>query len=267
MAIIRYGAGVTEIVGSIGGWTFQKNSSGNIIRMRPRQKKVPTAKQSIARNKHIKYLEQYQSLSLEKKQLWAAYAELYNKENAFGQQKKITGQNWFESVNFKLHSIDKEEITTPPIYELPISVQSYTIELTSEKIFIQFLVPFLSTNASLIISTTHPVSLISKNIQAYYRETLIDNTEAHFKIDITEAFKSTHKIPYPPSAHAYGFLVSVMIQTVHKDSGITSAGLIQQKSLTLPGVGINLWIIEDTFIVAPGIGIGYLLIDSSFYVF
>lgn len=267
MAIIRYGAGVTEIVGSIGGWTFQKNPTGNIIRLRPRQKKNPTEKQSIARNNHIKYLQEYQALSLEKKQLWRDYAELHNKENAFAQTKKLTGQNWFESTNHRLKSTNQAEIKIPPTYELPVTVPSYSINLTKDKFEIVLDGPFYILYTSLIISTTYPVSLITKNIQASYRLTYIENSMGYTIIDITEYFKATHKIPYPPSQNSYGFLVSVMIQTVNRKSGIASAGLIKQKSLTLLGIGINAWKIEDTFIVYPGIGLGYVLIDSSFYVF
>lgn len=267
MAIVRYGAGITEIVGSIGGWTFQKNPAGNIIRLRPRQKKYPTEKQSIARNNHIKYLQQYLSLSLTNKRLWSSFAELHTKDNIFGQSKTLTGQNWYEAINYNLHLIGQSETQAPPDYELPVAVPEYSVNITDEKIEVVFDPPADPEDTSIIIRTTFPTSVLSENIQQYMRLTLVQESGPYDTIDITEAYEITHRIPYPPSPVAYCYLISVIIQAVNKNSGIASVGLIKQNSLSLPADGINVWIIEDTFIVQPGIGIGYMLIDSSFFVF
>ena len=267
MAIVRYGAGITEIVGSIGGWTFQKNPAGNIIRLRPRQKKYLTEKQSIARNNHIKYLQSYLDLPLAKKQLWSDFAELHTKDNIFGQSKTLTGQNWFEAINYNLHLIGQSEIQVPPDYELPVAVPEYSVNLTDEKIEVVFDPPVDPADTSIIIRTTFPTSVISKNVQAYNRITLVQESGPYNTIDITEAYKETHKIPYPPSPVAYCYLISVIVQTVNKNSGIASVGLIKQNSLILPAEGIGAWIIDDTFIVQPGIGIGFMYIDSSFFIY
>lgn len=267
MAIVRYGAGITEFIGSIGGWTFQRNAAGSIVRLRPIQKKRITEKQSIAVNKHIGYLQLYSVLSLTNKRLWSDFAELHTKYNLFGQLKTLTGQNWFESINYNLQLADQMSVSIPPAYKLPVNVPNYSVNLTDEKIELIFDEPADPPNNYLIIRTTFPITSISKSIQSYIRLTLIHKSFPVTKIDITAAYKETHEIDWPPSPDPYRFIVSVMVQTVDITSGIASVGLIKQDSLYLPSRGIGIWIIEDTFIVQYGIGIDYMVIDYNFFVF
>jgi len=267
MATVRYGAGITEFVGSIGGWTFQRNASGAIVRTRPRQKKFPTPKQSVARNNHIKYLQLYSILSASKKHLWNLYAELYTKDNMFGQTKQLTGQNWFESINYNLELINQPLVTTPPTHYLPVEVPNYSVNLTDEKIEIVFDRPSDPENTSLIIRTTYPVAATSESINRYIRLTQIKESGPYDVIDLTDSFITTHEIPYPPSPEGYNFSIFVMVQTVNTISGISSVCLIKSNSIHLPFEGINVWIIEDTFTIRAGVGIDYEIIDSTFYVF
>jgi hypothetical protein len=249
MAIIQYGAMVTAIRGSIGGWTFQKNPAGNIIRLRPRQKKYPTEKQSIARNNHVKYLQAFLDLPIAKKELWRDFAELHTKDNIFGQNKTLTGQNWFEAINYNLHLIGQAEVQDPPTYELPVSVPNYSVNLSRTKIEIIFDPPVNPPDTSIIVRTTFPVSVITKSLQQYNRITLVQDSGPYSTIDITAAYEDTHKIPYPPSSDSYCYIISAIVQTVNKNSGIASAGLIKSKSVVRPAGGIGFWIIGETFIV------------------
>lgn len=267
MAIVKYGGGIAEFVGSIGGWTFQRNAAGSIVRTRPGQKKFPTPKQSVSRNNHIKYLQLYSILSASKKHLWNLYAELYTRDNMFGQTKKLTGQNWFESINYNLQLINQPLVTIPPTHYLPVTVPNYSVNLTDDKIEIVFDRPQYLENTSLIIRTTYPIFVTSNSINRYIRLTQIEESDPFDVIDLTSSWITTHELPYPPSPEAYNFSIFVMVQTVNKISGIASVGLIKQNFIHLPIEGINKWIIEDTFTVRAGIGIDYEIIDSTFYVF
>lgn len=249
MAIVQYGAEITAIRGSIGGWTFQKNPAGNIIRLRPGQRKNPTEKQSIARNNHVKYLQSFLNLSIAQKELWRDFAELHTKDNIFGQSKTLTGQNWFEALNYNLNLIGQPEVQIPPTYELPVSVPNYNVNLTRTKIEIIFDPPADPPDTSIIVRTTFPVSVITKSLQQYNRITLVQDSGPYSTIDITAAYEETHKIPYPPSEESYCYIISAIVQTVNKNSGIASSGLIKSNSLVRPAGGIGVWIIGETFIV------------------
>lgn len=249
MAIVQYGAIVTEIKGSIGGWTFQKNPSGSIIRLRPRQKRVPTEKQSAQRNKFIRYLCGWQRLIQVEKNLWNDYASLFTKVNPFGRSKTLTGQNWYQSINSNRNLVGLTTLSSPPIHELPCDVQDFTINMDYNTFSITFDPPFDPADASLIIRTTYPITISSRSIEQYIKLTKTITSGPFSTIDLKTAWENTHGITYPPSLDSYSFSIAILVQTLKKSSGIASAGLIKSKFLIRPAGGIGTWIIEDTFIV------------------
>src|SRR6267154_5450968 len=99
MARIVYTLG--ELKGSVAGLTFQNNSSGKIVRQRPNVSKTSSIKQQGAHQNHISLLQSYSQLTNDEKGLWNLYASTYTKVNKFGEDKQLTGQNWYESINYQ----------------------------------------------------------------------------------------------------------------------------------------------------------------------
>src|SRR3990167_8787809 len=128
MARIVYTIG--ELFGSIGGLTFQRNRSGKTVRMRPTVGKKSTTKQQESHLTHNNLLRGWQLLSLADKNEWNTYADTFTKTNKFGQEKELTGQNWYESINYWRNVLGLSELTTPPAHDLPTSPPTFEILLS-----------------------------------------------------------------------------------------------------------------------------------------
>jgi len=119
MARIVYTIG--EIKGSIAGLTFQQNSSGKIVRARPQVRRTSTTKQQTAHQTQQNLLQQYQALTNTEKDLWNLYGKTFPKTNKYGQNKTLTGQNWFESINYQRLISALGSLAAPPAHVLPRS--------------------------------------------------------------------------------------------------------------------------------------------------
>src|SRR3972149_7623759 len=117
MARITFTLGT--IKGSIGGLTFQGNTSGSIIRQRPAPRKSSTLKQQASHANFLFLLKAWQDIAQDDRDLWNTYASLHEKINKTGESKLLTGMNWFISVNSQQYSQTATLIETPADYVLP----------------------------------------------------------------------------------------------------------------------------------------------------
>lgn len=250
MAKVVFGAGITTIRGSIGGWTFHKNRSGNIIRLRGQASRESSEKQTRAHETHQKFLTEFQRLGEASKILWDDFATTFTKVDKFGEDKTLTGQNWFEAINQVRVLIGESVLQIPPARDLPIAVPGIELLIneTSIKLDVETGIDF--TNTAFIIRTTSPFTRTTTSIRSALRLTKVLDQAVSGVIDITSDWEDTHSIPYPPSTIALCIKISSMIQTVNKNSGITSPGLIISDDLRIPLSGIGVMIIDSTFIVS-----------------
>lgn len=142
MARIIYSPVITEIKGSIGGMTFQKNASGTIARLKPRKPKTNTQKQRDQQPR-TKLLQQYwQNLTLAQKIEWNTFAGNHNKIGLNGQEKKLTGYQWFLTINQNRALFGDSFLEEPPVYEIVNPINRIHFEIVENQIYI-FFNPFL----------------------------------------------------------------------------------------------------------------------------
>ena len=105
MARVTYGSGVTELAGSIGGVTYQKNASGNIAKLRSNPTVNPTILQSAQQQKVAYLVAYWPTLSQANKDLWDAFAIAHDHTTPWGEIKTLSGYQWFMSCNlYRLYS-------------------------------------------------------------------------------------------------------------------------------------------------------------------
>jgi len=100
MALLKFGGGVTDIRGSIGGTTFSRCAGGNY--MRARTKPVnPRSPTQNARRSRVAYLSTYWSKTLTEQQRtdWRAYAAATSWTNKLGESININGLAAFLRLN------------------------------------------------------------------------------------------------------------------------------------------------------------------------
>ena len=249
MARVQFAAPITVIKGSIGGWTFHKNRSGNIIRLRGQASKQSTTKQTAAHELHQTFLREFQKLSLSSKEAWDTFALTFPKDNKFGEEKNLTGQNWFESVNQNRELVQESILQIPPAHILPVGVPATILTIDETAIKLDVATGTDLTDIAFIIRTTFPTTRTTTSVRSALRTTKIITTAAPGIIDITADWEAAHQLNYPPSTTAACFTITAMVQTLRKSSGIASAGTILVDDLRIPVQGIGVMIIDSTFVV------------------
>lgn len=247
MARVEYGAIITDIIGSIGGITFQHNRSGKIARLRPKTHKNPTSAQMDRQVKHSGILHDWQRLSGAQQGDWNDFADLHTKVNMFGDIKNLSGLNWYESINLSRNLIGLPSLITPPAYLLPCAVPSYTVTINQTKIEINLTAPFDTTDNVLVVRATGPIPNTTINFRGQWRFITYEDTGIINNIDITDLWKSIFTCTYPPSSNMLGINIGIILQTFRKISGIQSVGSISNNKYYYDNRGIGHWIIGTTF--------------------
>lgn len=250
MARVQYGAVITAINGSIGGFTFQSNHAGDIVRARPTGLKSSTPKQTIEQGVHVGFLVEWQQLSLANRILWNDFADLHTKDNAFGETKSLTGMNWFESINQNRSKMGLSLLLSPPTYALPTPPPAFTVTLNLTDLEIEFSPPFTPSGTDLCIWTTQPVSRVTTSLRNAFRATKLVTGDNYGVINLTSDWEAAHAIPWPPSNQTNCFQIGIMIQSCLQASGICSVGTLNIDSLDQPITGIGFMIIETNFVVS-----------------
>lgn len=249
MARATYGSIITTLKGSIGGLTFQKNLSGNIVRLRPWRKKYNTPRQMTRHQIFLKRLHEWNLLSLGNQQLWNAFAHLHTFTDPFGNLITLSGLNWYCSINTNLEMISEPITPTPPAWNLPTPAPHVILNLTATQILMTCPSPSPSAYNSIIISLTQPISNTSYKVNGKFLQLLILPSNPWSDLDLTTLWNNLFKLDYATLAATGNFKIASEIFCIHNTSGIASPvnRYIEQRIALTEGIGY--WIIEDTFIV------------------
>lgn len=247
MAKVQYSAPITALVGSIGGWTFQRNRSGEIARLRPRGLQSPSPKQGISLSLNTQLVAAFTELTPNQKQDWDDFAVANTHQDRFGTVRTLTGQNWFISINRNRLLLSLGILNSPPIHTLPDGNSNFSLTVDTGQILFTKSAPTSPTDTALKIFTTPPLGRSTTSLQSSLRLTRILDTPPFVAIDIRLDWASTHGCQWPPSPVANRFTIGVQLQLVRISTGITIAGNTQLSALVDPLVGVGFWIIETDF--------------------
>lgn len=221
MARIVYTVG--EIFGSIGGLTFQRNRSGKTVRMRPTVGKKSTGKQQQSHLSHNNLIRGWQLLTLTQKDSWNSYAITWTKQNKFGQEKTLTGANWYESINYWREVLGLALLTEPPAHDLPQSPPTFEILISENNIEINFTSAHDYADSPVIVWVTNPTRKISNSINQIRKFALIIDSAPADPLDITTEWETGTGLDWAPSTNFPNAEIFVCLESVKASSGITSA--------------------------------------------
>ncbi len=131
MARVIYGSIITDIKGSIGGITYQKNGSGTIARLKPRKTKTNTQKQRDQQPRLKELQRNWNLLELGLKALWNDFASVNDKIGLDGNPKVLTGYQWYLSINQNRLLFNDPILEAPPVFEVVNPIQSVVLEFPS----------------------------------------------------------------------------------------------------------------------------------------
>jgi len=231
MARIIYGPLVTEIMGSIQGVTFQKNSSGSIIRSKPTLAHSSTIRQQESHMRHINALHSWQGLSNEQKDLWNTYASTYTKINKFGQTKKLTGQNWYEAQNYWIKYFNVGQVDEPLPHILPQAPWNFELFLTETKIFLNPLSDFNYGDNSILMFGSLPTFRSTTSINQIRKFCGLLNPPFDIPIDITSRWEAGTGLTWANASKYGNANIYICLQSISNGGLITSAYLCSKGNL------------------------------------
>jgi len=249
MAKVQFGAGISALSGSIGGWTFHTNRSGNIVRLRGGTFKSKSIKQTDAIAKHISLLNGFNALSAANKLSWDAFANAHTKEDKFGQIRTITGQNWYEAINSQRETLTLSRLDVPPMFQGPIGNTNFSLVVDATKIEVTKNPPTSPNNTSLLWWASPPLRRTTNSIQSSLRFIQVDRTQPFTVIDLTASWVSAFKCPWPPSPNAADFNIFIGLQIVRESSGLTDPINFQSAPLVIALEGVGFQIIGSTNVI------------------
>src|SRR4030042_3414383 len=115
MALIKFGGGIADMRGSIGGTVFSRNASGAIARNRTKPTYSGTTKQ-LERAATIADLSNYWKtvLTTAERTLWDNLAKETVVRNRLGETSQTKGINLFIKSNASLDMVGVARVTAPP---------------------------------------------------------------------------------------------------------------------------------------------------------
>lgn len=145
MGLVKYGAGIIQISGSIAGTVHARNRFGNYIR--PRTKPVnPNSTRQAAIRALLSYLAEYwhDTLTAVQRGNWDAYAAAVTWTNRLGEAVHLTGFNMFCRANSAMVTGGLPLIAAAPTI-LSLMDKDYTLACSAEGVVAQTLTFTCST--------------------------------------------------------------------------------------------------------------------------
>lgn len=157
MARVTYGPLVTELAGSIGGVTFQKNSSGSIARLKSKQPLNPSLAQSDQQVTLAALVSHWPALNETEKTSWNDLAAAHTHFTPWGEEKTLNGFQWFMSCNLNNLSCGWPVLDTAPAYASISPPNTFTLSADADNFDINIAAGWNPGTSKILIYATPPL--------------------------------------------------------------------------------------------------------------
>lgn len=138
MALVKFGGGIQEMRGSIGGTVFSRNKGGNYARGKTTPINPNTALQQIVRNTLSNLTTRWaQTLTAAQRTAWNLYADSVTVLNRLSESVNISGFNhYIRSNSLLLRSARPIVDDGPTVFEIPEGDPTFAITISEATQFI-----------------------------------------------------------------------------------------------------------------------------------
>ena len=132
MALVKFGLGVTQMSGSVGGSTFARNRSGNYVRSRTKPVNPNTARQVAVRAALAFLTDRWaQTLTANQRIAWNLYASNVVMQNKLGESINLSGFNHYIRSNAWLAHLGAPTVDDGPvIFEIPAADPAFAVTIS-----------------------------------------------------------------------------------------------------------------------------------------
>lgn len=230
MARIIYSTQVDEIKGSIGGLTFNANTAGKGVRLKPSNRYVSSLVQNEYKAMYIYICSLWNALDTTTKSEWAAEAIVLDTYNAWGEQKVWSGFNFFLSAQLGRLLIGEspmsyvgflESITAPTISTFTVDQTKVSVDLTSS---------IADTDYYYMFYLSPPNTFGFKKQRTQLRFIYAEALNGSTYVDLTSAFESAFGLTWPFASSANVFSLGLGIRIYNMNNGSWSQYYLNYKS-------------------------------------
>lgn len=222
MARVTYGALITELAGSIGGITFQKNASGNIARLRPHMSVNASDLQRSQQGLLNSLVSGWSALTLAQQTGWNNFAAAHSHVNEFGETKILNGFQWFLSCNLNLSLIGEATITAAPAWTVMVPADPFTLINTAPHLELNWAVPMSYPSGKAVFYFSPPIKQSSLKLRKFYLVGLVMELDATETINIESYLLDLFNITWATFRGSSEAILSVRVKLVEYGTGLAS---------------------------------------------
>lgn len=180
MALVKFGAGVSEMRGKEGGVIYSRNAYGAYMKTKVSPTNPQTSYQQTQRSLMGTLAQLWATLSAANKAGWDSLGDQVTRINVFGDQTTYKGFGLFMRLNRNLQIIGEDPITTAPT--LPtfsnLELTAMSANATTPAITLTFTPTPLQANEYLVVYATPNIVTGRTFVKNLYRFILADDAAA-----------------------------------------------------------------------------------------
>lgn len=214
MALIKLTAIIDQISGKLNGTIFARNKGGNYVKRLSIPANPQTQHQQNVRNRFSYISKEWRNLTEEQRQSWREIAKVRTVRNRLGEERFLSGFQWFQKININSTLAgDGFRETPPPLVRFPFPKQMKTdLQYFPDEINIQLAVTAGNPNTCSLLIFATPV--ISKGI-FNFRSRLKMITDTPLNSLISPSWYNiyqdyTRRFPLPSSPGRIGFAFKII---------------------------------------------------------
>lgn len=224
MALVKFGAGVSEIRGKEGGVIYSRNAYGAYMKAKVSPVNPQTAKQQAQRALMGNLAQSWQTLTPAEKAAWENLGEQVTRINVFGDSTTYKGFGIYMRLNRNLSVVGESALTvapSPPEMD-PVVLGTFTAAVTGPAFNFGFTPTPLDANTYIVVYATNNIITGRQFVKNYYR--LIHSAVSFASAtDLYTAWNS-----YFNNVLIEDATVFVKVKTIDKDTGFDTTPDVAQ---------------------------------------
>jgi hypothetical protein len=221
MAKVIYSAEINELIGSVGGTTFQRNASGAIAKLKTISRGRSSSSRQDSNIRLNEIVLTWSTLTLTQQGLWSAFAAAYPKTNYYGVEKVLSGYNWFISINSNRYLTEQALLVIPPTYATPGVIPAFDVNLGETYLELDLSSWATGTNYYTFVYATPPIRSLSLKNRNKIKLIAVGNWGPEPVIDLKTEWSAIFGVVYPPSTVPFSFNILMSVAAVDKVTGIS----------------------------------------------
>jgi len=221
MARVQFGGSVIQLNGSIAGNTFQRNSSGNIVRARI----VPAVPQSNlmakTQNTSVSLTNIWQNEDLGTQETWIYLASTIDRQNRYGRHIKVSGFQLFKSCNSIRVLLGLPVLISAPSYILPPTFGDFEVSLDYTYMSIYTDQAAVPADTSYILYATNLLNSFKPFNTAGQKQICVIPSGSTFPFEAASYWAAKYKTTWPPPHGSHVYISFQMCAANHNTGLVT----------------------------------------------